>query len=361
MVAGKTVFNPPIFYKSSVFAWCLSMKPYRLVENVALTATCLVLIILLLIQVYPPIVGADASYTVLSGSMCPGLNPGDLIIVKRVDPSLIEVGDIVTVESNGVVFTHRVVEKKVENGIVLFKTKGDANEDPDPAYLEASQIIGKVILVIPFGYARTPYGFTFIMLVPALILMGRHMWKVYHATLRRNRRQLIKWMRRMRKSQTLDTGTITLTLILLIGATRVMAPLLQSRTVSYFYDEEHVHVYISAGVWVVEADVDVDPDTLNLESEGNYVTVYIRVAGYDMRDVDVSTVMLNDTIKAVWGEVQEDGGLMVKFDRGSVIDYLAGMGYGDGDTVKLKVSGRLPDGVSFEGYDTVKVVESKGG
>ncbi|MFW9795288.1 MAG: OmpL47-type beta-barrel domain-containing protein, partial [Candidatus Thorarchaeota archaeon] len=72
-----------------------------------------------------------------------------------------------------------------------------------------------------------------------------------------------------------------------------------------------------------DASINVDPDALNTKSEGEFVTVYIQLpTGYDPSTIDISTIELryNDkSINAVWAEVQ-DGILMVKFDRASLIE-----------------------------------------
>jgi len=78
----------------------------------------------------------------------------------------------------------------------------------------------------------------------------------------------------------------------------------------------------------IPATVDIDPDTLNLKSKGRWITAYIELPeGYDVNDINVSTVRLNDTIAAEQhpaevGDHDEDGipDLMVKFDRRAVID-----------------------------------------
>ncbi len=136
------------------------MKITSLIKTTALTAICLLLVIPILINGFPFLVGADKSYTVLSGSMSPTLHPGDVIIVKGENPTDIKNGDIITVESGSFIYTHRVVEKL---GGDRFSLKGDANEDPDPNLVEASQIIGKVVLVFPFGYLYTSYGFALVI------------------------------------------------------------------------------------------------------------------------------------------------------------------------------------------------------
>ena len=110
----------------------------------------------------------------------------------------------------------------------------------------------------------------------------------------------------------------------------------------------------------LSATVDIKPDTLNPTGEGEWVTAsYIELPeGYDVADIDVSTVLLEGTIPAelepiIIGDYDSDGvpDLMVKFDRQAVIAYL-------GDTtgeVTLTVSGRVA-GVPFEGSDTITVI-----
>jgi hypothetical protein len=104
--------------------------------------------------------------------------------------------------------------------------------------------------------------------------------------------------------------------------------------------------------------VDIKPDTLNLKSKGEWVTVYAHIeTGYDEKDIVVESVML-DGIQVEWGKIQDDGRLMVKFSRASVIANLEG--YEDGEGVTLTFSGRFVDGVRFTGEGTIKVVNHEG-
>ena len=84
-----------------------------------------------------------------SGSMSPAIHVGDIVIVKKVNPSNIHVGDIVQYYSGkGYTITHRVIEiRKTPNGLI-FVTKGDANNVPDKPF-KANRIVGKVVFVIP--------------------------------------------------------------------------------------------------------------------------------------------------------------------------------------------------------------------
>ena len=326
------------------------MEIHNLVKNSALAVVCLLLVIPILIYGFPFLVGADSSYTVMSGSMSPALRPGDLVIVKSEES--INLDDMVTVESGEFTYTHRVVEKLEGD---LFRLKGDANEDPDANLVEASQIIGKVVLVFPFSHLYTPYGFAVALLVPAALIIGKQVHTIQQSTKRRNRMETMRWRRKSHSA--LDTGTLLLALILTVSTTRIIAPHFIGGSSSYFSDTEWTTGFFRAGIWEVDALVDIKPDTLNLESEGEWVTVYAIVdTEYNEKDIIIKSVMLDGVIQAEWGEVQADGRLMVKFDRALLIDYLIKKDYKDRDIVTLTVSGEFVDGVRFSGTDTIVVI-----
>lgn len=109
----------------------------------------------------------------------------------------------------------------------------------------------------------------------------------------------------------------------------------------------------------VVATVDFDPDTLNLRSKGRFVTVYIELPpGYDVSQIDVSSIMLNGTVPALVkptqvGDCDGDGvpDLMVKFDRAAVQGILT-----IGDQVNIAISGKVA-GIDFEGSDIIRVID----
>lgn len=130
-------------------------------------------------------------------------------------------------------------------------------------------------------------------------------------------------------------------------------------------------VTTQAGANVITADVDIDPDTLNLKSNGEFVTVYIELPeGYNVADIALETVHL-EGIQAItnptYGFVKDpdlmdhdgDGILerMVKFYRAMVINLLIEhMSPHVKQKVTLTVTGNLNDDTSFRGSDTIKVL-----
>jgi len=119
----------------------------------------------------------------------------------------------------------------------------------------------------------------------------------------------------------------------------------------------------------ISATVDIDPDTLNLVSKGKWITCYIELPeGYDVNDIDVSTILLNDTITAEMhpagiGDEDDDGipDLMVKFDRAEVTSYIIAnvnmtkLYEEKFMTITLTITGNLNDDTPFKGSDTIRI------
>ena len=116
------------------------------------------------------------------------------------------------------------------------------------------------------------------------------------------------------------------------------------------------------GYWAnAQAVIDLKPEKLNLKSVGEPVTCYIELpTGQDVRDILVTSILLENAIQAQQslvdiGDYDRDGipDMMVKFDRQVVNDLLRKR---KGE-VTLKVSGALRNGSTFEGTDTIKVID----
>jgi len=116
------------------------------------------------------------------------------------------------------------------------------------------------------------------------------------------------------------------------------------------------------------ATVDVDPNSLNLKSNGEWITAYIELPeGYNVSDIDVPIMQINGAIlvdssaPTKIGDYDLDGvpDLMVKFDRASVIEWLGTIDYSE-DTGKsylitFTITGEVLD-IAFEGSDTIRVI-----
>lgn len=139
-----------------------------------------------------------------------------------------------------------------------------------------------------------------------------------------------------------------------------------------------VPVFVVDGVVTVQesppvlSDLDIVPKTLNMRSRGKWITAYVELPeGYDVSDINISTVMLNDAIPVSLldvpapepvpteiGDCDSDGvlDLMVKFNRTELTSHIyhaLGMKYGN---VTLTVVGELADGTMFESSDVIRVI-----
>ncbi|MGY1771617.1 signal peptidase I [Blastococcus sp. SYSU D00813] len=74
--------------------------------------------------------------TMLTGSMAPGIEPGDVVVSTPIDVADVEVGMVISyhipIDDHRVV-THRVIDvQRSADGTVTVQTQGDANDSPDP-------------------------------------------------------------------------------------------------------------------------------------------------------------------------------------------------------------------------------------
>lgn len=110
-------------------------------------------VVLAALVVVPRLAGATP-YTVLTGSMEPTLSPGELIVVKDVQPAELRAGDVITfqIESdNPAVNTHRITQVVYDaQGTPRFQTQGDANNVPDRDLLVPEQIRGRLWYSVPY-------------------------------------------------------------------------------------------------------------------------------------------------------------------------------------------------------------------
>ena len=90
------------------------------------------------------------AYIVMTGSMEPNYNIGDLIIIRETPIQDLKVGDVINFISSNKkdTITHRITEIVEENNEIRFKTKGDNNNSVDNELVHANQIQGTLIFKI---------------------------------------------------------------------------------------------------------------------------------------------------------------------------------------------------------------------
>lgn len=120
---------------------------------------------------------------------------------------------------------------------------------------------------------------------------------------------------------------------------------------------QRLRVTVGFSMPTIPATIDFDPDTLNLKSKGKFITCYIELPeGYDVNDIDVDTILLEDVIEVQNSDVQ-DSVLMVKFDKQDVIYYIENILGITSDDVTLTVTGEVAE-ILFEGSDTIRVINN---
>jgi signal peptidase I len=125
--------------------------------------------------------------TVLSGSMEPTISTGDVVVERQISPLDARLGDVVSFkdpEDASILITHRVQSMVVDDGVVSFVTKGDANTGVERWKVSADGTIGKVEYhVWRLGYLlsliRGPLGRVVLVVVPALVLGAYELIRIW--------------------------------------------------------------------------------------------------------------------------------------------------------------------------------------
>ena len=124
----------------------------------------------------PNILGVKP-FIVLSGSMESKINVGDLVFVKEVNPSKLQVGDIIAFrDSENIVTTHRIVDIETKDNGLCFVTKGDANNANDDGIVYSNMVEGKYqTKIAKLGNAilfiQQPVGFVIMLMAISIICL----------------------------------------------------------------------------------------------------------------------------------------------------------------------------------------------
>jgi signal peptidase I len=154
----------------------------KVVAAVATTFLILAVATFLALTIAPRLLGFQ-TLTMLTGSMAPLINPGDVVVTKPVPVEDIRVGDIITysipVEDHRIE-THRITEVITNpDGTTAVRTKGDANNGVDPwtATIDGTKVDRHVATVPYLGAAiralRQPIVLNILMYgAPAVLVIS---------------------------------------------------------------------------------------------------------------------------------------------------------------------------------------------
>lgn len=121
---------------------------------------------------------------VLSGSMEPAIQVGDLIFIHETDTSQLKEGDVICYLTSGKAITHRIVGvTSGEDGQIRYVTRGDANNTEDRLAVSADQIegiwkggriagLGNLIL-----YMQSSTGMLLCIICPLLLFVLWDIWR----------------------------------------------------------------------------------------------------------------------------------------------------------------------------------------
>ena len=160
------------------------------------TILCIILIPILLINVTliaksyinqeeVPNVGGMLPLIVLTDSMYPVIESGDLIICHTEEPENIQTGDVIAFfdpAGNGTtIVTHRVLEVTEQAGQIAWRTKGDNNNTEDRLLVTGDKLVAvyEDTRLPGFGnvalFMQTTPGLIICVVCPILLLVGYDM------------------------------------------------------------------------------------------------------------------------------------------------------------------------------------------
>jgi signal peptidase I len=132
----------------------------------------------LILAVLIPFALGMRSYTVMSGSMEPAIDTGDVVVERNLAPEEIRPGDVVTFRDptrNNRLITHRVRHIAIDAGVVHVVTRGDANTGVERWSVPVKGRVGLVVYRLPrIGYVAHAIGGTggrvAFIVVPVLLI-----------------------------------------------------------------------------------------------------------------------------------------------------------------------------------------------
>lgn len=126
----------------------------------------------------PTVFGFSAA-VVVTGSMSPTIEAGDLVVCRRAADYA--VGDVIMFRSGASLVTHRIAAVTADG----FTTRGDANNVADADPVPRGAVVGRVVFTVPhlgifIEKIRTPLGMTLLVLIGLALVMLPKYKEVYH-------------------------------------------------------------------------------------------------------------------------------------------------------------------------------------
>lgn len=162
-------------------------KALKIIGNILYYMLVVLVLLILLVVLLQRFTHNNASiggiriFNIVTESMVPEYQVGDILISKSIDPSKIEIGDDVVYMGEvgsfqGKIITHRVIDIEKDGDNYKFHTKGIANEYEDPAVVSEDQIYGTIIYkthILSFisKIINNLYGFYFLIFIPLAVLI----------------------------------------------------------------------------------------------------------------------------------------------------------------------------------------------
>ncbi len=129
-------------------------SPLQTVFNVLGVLLCVIFIPIIILNVvmivrsytdpdHIPSVFGYSPVIVLSGSMSPAFETGDMILLQKTDPYTLKVNDVICYMEEESAVTHRIMEVQQQDGAPMYVTRGDANNVEDTTPVLPEQVQGK--------------------------------------------------------------------------------------------------------------------------------------------------------------------------------------------------------------------------
>lgn len=136
----------------------------------------------------PRIFAGFTAQTVLTSSMEDVYPKGALVVSRRTDPDVLEIGDDITfMTSETTTITHRIigiVENYADTGQRAFQTQGVMNQAPDSQLVPAVNVVGKVVFhsyvagkVVDFLKSSWPLLLFFLVLLAVLVRVLKYIYR----------------------------------------------------------------------------------------------------------------------------------------------------------------------------------------